>query len=83
MKTVEFKVAQHVVYDAKMAGKIVSALSDVSSNVFIISENARVNAKSIIGVISLALKPGDKFAVCAQGGDADRAIQVVKELIAE
>ena len=83
MKTVEFKVAQHISYDAKLAGKIVTALSDVSSNVFIISSNARVNAKSIIGVISLALKPGDKFAVCAQGGDADRAIQMVKELIAE
>ena len=72
MKTVEFKVAPHVIYDAKMAGKIVTALS-----------NARVNAKSIIGVISLALKPGDKFAVSAQGGDADKAIQAVKELIAE
>ena len=83
MKTVEFKVAQHISYDAKLAGKIVTALSDVSSNVFIVAKNARVNAKSIIGVISLALKPGDKFAVCAQGGDADRAIQIVKELIAE
>ena len=83
MKTVEFKVAQHISYDAKLAGKIVTALSDVSSNVFIVAKNARVNAKSIIGVISLALKPGDKFAVCAQGGDADRAIQMVKELIAE
>ena len=83
MKTVEFKVAQHISYDAKLAGKIVTALSDVSSNVFIVAANARVNAKSIIGVISLALKPGDKFAVCAQGGDADKAIQIVKELIAE
>ena len=83
MKTVEFKVAKYVVYDAKMAGKIVTALSDVSSNVFIISANARVNAKSIIGVISLALKPGDKFAVCAQGSDEDVAINIVKELIAE
>ena len=83
MKTVEFKVAKHVVYDAKLAGKIVTALSDVSSNVFIIASNARVNAKSIIGVISLALKPGDKFAVCAQGGDADLAINIVKELVAE
>ena len=83
MKTVEFKVAQNVIYDAKMAGKIVTALSDVSSNVFIISANARVNAKSIIGVISLALKSGDKFAVSAQGSDADQAIAIVKELIAE
>ena len=83
MKTVEFKVAGHVNYDAKMAGKIVTALSDVSSNVFIISANARVNAKSIIGVISLALKPGDKFAVCAQGSDEDVAINIVKELLAE
>ena len=83
MKTVEFKVAQHIVYDAKMAGKIVTALSDISSNVFILSSNARVNAKSIIGVISLALKPGDKFAVCAQGSDADVAIDIIKELLAE
>lgn len=83
MKTVEFKVAKHVNYDAKMAGKIVTALSDVSSNVFIMAANSRVNAKSIIGVISLALKPGDKFAVCAQGSDADVAINIVKELIAE
>ena len=83
MKTVEFKVAQNITYDAKMAGKIVTALSDISSNVFILSANARVNAKSIIGVISLALKPGDKFAVCAQGGDADQAIEIIKELLAE
>ena len=83
MKTVEFKVASHVNYDAKMAGKIVTALSDVSSNVFIISANARVNAKSIIGVISLALKASDKFTVCAQGSDEDVAINIVKELLAE
>jgi len=82
MKTVEFKVGEHVIFDAKMAGKIVTALSDVVSNVFIISSNARVNAKSIIGVISLALKPGDKFAVSAQGNDADEAIMIVKELLA-
>ena len=76
-------MAKHVNYDAKMAGKIVTALSDVSSNVFIMAANSRVNAKSIIGVISLALKPGDKFAVCAQGSDEDVAINIVKELLAE
>ena len=83
MKTLEFKVAKNIVFDAKMAGKIVTALSDISSNVFIIASNARVNAKSIIGVISLALKPGDKFAVCAQGSDADQAIEIVKKFLAE
>lgn len=81
MKTTEFKVRENVAYDAKMAGEIVTALSETSSTVFIISGNARVNAKSIIGVISLALRPGDPISVSAQGSDEDQAIQIVKELL--
>lgn len=81
MKTSEFVVGEKVVYDAKMAGEIVTALSEISSNVFIIAGNARVNAKSIIGVISLALRPGDKVAVSAQGADEDNAIEIVKKML--
>ena len=81
MKTIDFKVGEHVNYDAKMAGEIVTALSETSSTVFILAGNARVNAKSIIGVISLALKPGDPVSVQAQGGDEEEAAKIVKDLL--
>lgn len=81
MKTVEFNVRENLVYDAKTAGELVTYLSDVTSNVFIVAGNARVNAKSIIGVISLALKPNDKIAVSANGFDADEAIEIVKKVL--
>ena len=81
MKTVEFKVAGHVNYDAKMAGKIVTALSDVSSNVFIISANARVNAKSIMGMMTLGLSPGEEVTVTADGADEKEAIQSIEQYL--
>lgn len=81
MKTIDFKVGENVSYDAKMAGEIVTALSETSANVFIIAGNARVNAKSIIGVISLALKPGDEISVQAQGNGEEEAVQIVKNLL--
>ena len=81
MKTIDFKVGENVSYDAKMAGEIVTALSETSANVFIIAGNARVNAKSIIGVISLALKPGDEISVQSQGNGEEEAVQIVKKLL--
>lgn len=81
MKTVEFNVRENLVYDAKTAGELVTYLSGMTSNVFIVAGNARVNAKSIIGVISLALKPNDKIAVSANGSDADEAIEIVKKVL--
>ena len=81
MKTCEFNVGENVIYDARMAGELVAAVSKFSSNVFIMAGNARVNAKSIIGVISLALKPGDKVAVSAQGSDETQAAETVEKLL--
>ena len=81
MKTIDFKVGENISYDAKMAGEIVTALSETSANVFIIAGNARVNAKSIIGVISLALKPGDEISVQSQGNGEEEAVQIVKNLL--
>ena len=81
MKTVEFNVRENLVYDAKTAGELVTYLSGVTSQACIGAGTARVTAKSIIGVISLALKPNDKIAVSANGSDADEAIEIVKKVL--
>ena len=52
--------------------------SDVQINV----NGQRVNAKSIMGLLTLAAAQGTRMTVTAQGPDADQAMLAVRELIA-
>lgn len=41
----------------------------------------KINAKSIMGVISLALKEGDKVIINANGSDAEEAIKDISAIL--
>jgi catabolite repression HPr-like protein len=41
----------------------------------------KINAKSIMGVISLALKEGDKVLISASGNDAEEAIKDISSIL--
>ncbi|NLC17373.1 MAG: HPr family phosphocarrier protein [Clostridiales bacterium] len=41
----------------------------------------KINAKSIMGVISLALKEGDKILISANGSDAEEAIKDISAIL--
>ncbi len=51
------------------------------SDINIIKDNKSVNAKSIMGIISLAMRAGDKVYINANGIDEDNAISALKEVI--
>ncbi len=51
------------------------------SDIAIIKDNKSVNAKSIMGIISLAMKAGDKVYISANGIDEDKATLALKEII--
>ena len=63
-KTVEVKLKQGL--EARPAAMLVQVASK--------SEGRKVNAKSIMGMMSLALAPGEKVTVIADGTDEDDAI---------
>ena len=65
-KTVEVKLKQGL--EARPAA------SKHASNIYLESEGRKVNAKSIMGMMSLALAPGEKVTVIADGTDEDDAI---------
>ena len=67
-KTVEVKLKQGL--EARPAAMLVQ----VASNIYLESEGRKVNAKSIMGMMSLALAPGEKVTVIADGTDEDDAI---------
>lgn len=66
---------------SKKAGDFVELTSKFSSSVYLEQENKRINAKSIIGVLSMNLNDGDEIFVLTSGEDEDRAMITVEEYI--
>ena len=60
--------------EARPAAMLVQVASQYESKIYLEAEAKRVNAKSIMGMMSLALAPGEKVTVIADGTDEDDAI---------
>ena len=60
--------------EARPVAMLVQVASQYDSTIYIEAEGKRVNAKSIMGMMSLALAPGEKVTVIADGTDEDDAI---------
>jgi phosphotransferase system HPr (HPr) family protein len=58
---------------ARKAAELVKLSNEFKSDIFIRVENKSVNAKSLIGVIFLGIKDGDRLTVSAEGGDEKAA----------
>ncbi len=66
---------------ARAASKLVNCASQFESEVFIIRDNNRVNAKSIMGVMMLAASQGTEITLEADGVDEQEALQAIVDLI--
>ena len=53
----------------------------LNSQLLIECGNKKVNAKSIMGVLSLGLKTGDKLFIIASGDDANSAVESLGKLL--
>lgn len=62
---------------SRRAGDFVDMVSGYSSSVYLEVDNRRINAKSIIGVLSLNLEAGDKVELLCNGEDEERAGQEI------
>lgn len=66
---------------ASRAIKFTQIAGKFSSHVFVEKDNKKVNAKSIMGVLSLSAKQGDKIYVFTQGKDEEEAIKEMEKFI--
>ncbi len=66
---------------SRPAALMVQVAGKYMSNIWIEQGSKRVNAKSIMGVLSLRLKQGDTFFIVANGDDEDKAIESISRLI--
>ena len=67
--------------DARPVAMLVQVASQFEASVYLDTEDKHVNAKSIMGMMSLGLDTGDELTVVADGADEANAVDgVVKYL---
>lgn len=67
--------------EARPVAMLVQVASQHESSVYIMSEGRKVNAKSIMGMMSLALGTGESVTVIADGKDEQEAVQNIEEYL--
>lgn len=71
-KTVTVKLPSNA--DARPVAVLVQIASKYDSRIFIVDNNKKINAKSIMGMMSLGFANGDILSVEAEGADEDDAV---------
>ncbi|MGI5877499.1 MAG: HPr family phosphocarrier protein [Christensenellales bacterium] len=66
---------------SRTAALLVQVAGKFASTIWIEQGSKRVNAKSIMGVLSLRLKRGDEFHIVARGDDEKQAIAALTRLV--
>ncbi|MCI9360432.1 MAG: HPr family phosphocarrier protein [Hungatella sp.] len=68
---------------ARPVAMLVQVASQYDSNIYVECDSKRVNAKSIMGMMTLGLVPGEKVTVTADGADEDKAINGIEKYLTE
>lgn len=69
--------------EARPVAVLVQKASMFDSKIYIEAEGKKVNAKSIMGMMSLTLKEGETFTVVTEGEDEVKAAEGIKSFFSE
>ncbi|MFS1514812.1 MULTISPECIES: HPr family phosphocarrier protein [Chengkuizengella] len=65
---------------ARPAALFVQEANKFSSEIFVEKDDKKVNAKSIMGIMSLAISSGTEINISAEGSDAELAVNALVDL---
>ena len=77
----ELTVNNHVGLHARPATFFIQKANEFRSSIWVEKEERRVNAKSLLGVLSLGIVKGSVFSIIADGPDEENAVKALAELI--
>ena len=83
MRQQDVKVKLKTGLQARPAALFVQEATRFQSDVFIEKNGKKVNAKSIMGLMSLALGSGETFTLITDGHDEDTALQSLASFVEE
>ncbi len=81
MYTQEITVNNEVGLHARPATYFIQKANEFKSGIWVEKEERRVNAKSLLGVLSLGIAQGTTITLIADGSDQEEAVKALIELI--
>ena len=67
--------------EARPVAQLVQVASQFDSKIYLEVEDKKVNAKSIMGMMSLGLAAGEKVVISAEGEDEEQAIERIENYL--
>ena len=67
--------------EARPVALLVQVASQYESSIYVEIQEKKVNAKSIMGMMSLGLAEGEKITIIANGPDEDAAVDAIDKYI--
>lgn len=80
MKEATVNITNKLGLHARAAAKVVHAANEFAADVFIGTEHEVINAKSILGLLTLAATKGTSVLIRTDGSDEDQALEVLVNL---
>lgn len=81
MKVKEITIRLENGLEARPVAMLVQVASQYESSVYLETGDKKVNAKSIMGMMSLGLDTGEKVNVIVDGNDEDAAIDGIEKYL--
>ena len=78
-RTVTIELASGL--EARPIAMLVQLASSYESKIYVQSDNKKVNAKSIMGMMSLGLDNGENLVVIAEGSDEQLAVDNIEKFL--
>lgn len=78
----KIKIVNKLGLHARAAAKLSHLANTFNSNIFLLFNGDRVNAKSLLGILTLAASVGNELMIEAEGEDEVNAIHDINDLFA-
>ncbi|MBE6629844.1 MAG: HPr family phosphocarrier protein [Ruminococcaceae bacterium] len=77
----EVTITNTIGLHARPATFFIQKANSFKSSIWVEKEDRKVNAKSLLGVLSLGIAQGMTIKLLAEGSDADEALDALEELV--
>ena len=81
MKTLEYVITDELGIHARPAGMLVKEAGKFASKIMVASPKKEVDAKRIMGVMSMGAKKGETLKFTIEGADEDAAAEAIEAFL--
>lgn len=76
----EIEITNKLGLHARAAAKLSHLANTFNSDIFLIYDQDKVNAKSLLGILTMAASIGNNITIVAKGKDEEKAVKKITEL---